>query len=251
VNLVFLVQRNQDKIINMDKDAPILLAEIAKIPLFQGVPKNDLQALVQAAHRRQLLAGEFFFLQGDEAECMYVLLKGRVKLSQVGPDGQQALIRVITPVSLFALVALTTSSSYLVTAQAAEDSQALYWTRDELMEIIIRVPTMAVNAMRIMAEQIQEIQERFRQATTEPVEKRLAHTLIRLSAQAGKRVEEGILIDLTLTRQDLAEMSGTTLFTASRMLSRWEEQGLVISYREQVIIRDPQGLARLVEENPL
>jgi CRP-like cAMP-binding protein len=180
-----------------------------------------------------------------------VLLKGRVKLSQVGPDGQQALIRVITPTSLFALVALTTASSYLVTAQAAEDSQALYWRREELMEAIIRVPTMAVNAMRIMAEQIQEIQERFRQASTEPVEKRLAHTLIRLAAQSGKRVEAGILIDLTLTRQDLAEMSGTTLFTASRMLSRWEEQGLVISNREQVIIRNPHGLARLVEENTL
>jgi CRP-like cAMP-binding protein len=251
VNLVFLVQRNQDKIMNVDKDAPILLEEIAKIPLFQGVPKNDLQVLVQAAQRRQLLAGEFFFLQGDEAECMYVLLKGRVKLSQVGANGQQALIRVITPTSLFALVALTTASSYLVTAQAAEDSQALYWRREELMEAIIRVPTMAVNAMRIMAEQIQEIQERFRQASTEPVEKRLAHTLIRLAAQSGKRVEAGILIDLTVTRQDLAEMSGTTLFTASRMLSRWEEQGLVISNREQVIIRNPHGLARLVEENTL
>jgi CRP-like cAMP-binding protein len=234
----------------MEKSFPIPLAEIAEIPLFQGVPQSDLLALVQAAHRRQLLAGEFFFMQGDEAECMYVLLKGRVKLSQVGPDGQQALIRVITPVSLFALVALTTASSYLVTAQAAEDSQALYWTREELMETIIRVPTMAVNAMRIMAEQIQEIQERFRQATTEPVEKRLAHTLIRLAAQVGKRVEEGILIDLTLTRQDLAEMSGTTLFTVSRTLSRWEEQGLVIASREQVIIRNPHSLARLAEENP-
>jgi len=234
----------------MEKSSPIPLAEIAKIPLFQGVPQSDLQTLVQAAHSRQLLAGEFFFMQGDEAECMYVLLKGSVKLSQVGPDGQQALIRVITPVSLFALVALTTANSYPVTAQAAEDSQALYWTRGELMETIIRVPTMAVNAMRIMAEQIQEIQERFRQATTEPVEKRLAHTLIRLAAQAGKRVEEGILIDLTLTRQDLAEMSGTTLFTVSRTLSRWEEQGLVIASREQVIIRNPNSLARLAEENP-
>jgi CRP/FNR family transcriptional regulator, nitrogen oxide reductase regulator len=233
----------------MEKSFFVPLAEIEKIPLFHGVPQNDLQAMVQAAHRKHLHAGEFFFLQGDEAERMYVLLQGRVKLSQVGPDGQQALIRVITPVSLFALVALTAPSSYLVTAQAAEDSQAIYWTRSELMETVIRVPTMAVNAMRIMAEQLQEIQERFRQATTEPVEKRLAHTLIRLADQSGKRVEEGILIDLTLTRQDLAEMSGTTLFTASRMLSRWQEQGLVIANREQVIIRNPHGLARLVEEN--
>lgn len=179
---------------------------------------------------------------------MFVLLKGRVKLSQVGPDGQQALIRIITPVTLFALVAITAESRYLVTAQAAEDSLALYWTRSELTQFVQRVPQMAMNAMRILAERLQEIQERFRQVTTERVEQRLAHTLIRLASQSGKAAPGGILIDLTLTRQDLAEMSGTTLFTASRMLNRWEEQGLVIANREQVIIRDPQGLAEIVEE---
>ena len=232
----------------MQSSPVVPLDEIKQIPLFQGVPQHDISRLVQAAHRKRLQAGEFFFLQDDFAERMYVLLQGRVKLTQVGPDGQQALIKVVTPVNLFALVAMTTAESYLVTAQAAEDSQAIYWTRQELMEFVLRVPQMALNAMRIMAEQLQEIQERFRQVTTERVERRLAHTLIRLAAQTGKRVDEGILIDLTLTRQDLAEMSGTTLYTASRMLSRWEEQELVIADRERVIIRNPHGLAKIVQD---
>ena len=223
------------------------LAEIRKIPLFQGVAQSDLEALVQAAHRKQLQSGEFFFLQGDPAENMYVLLEGRVKLSQVGPEGDQVLIRVITAVSMFALVAITTASSYLVTTQAAEDSLALYWTRQELMEFVLRTPQMAHNAMRIMAERLQEIQERFRQVTTERVERRLVYTLFRLAAQAGKKVAEGVLIDLTLTRQDLAEMSGTTLYTVSRLLSGWEKQGLVIASRERVIICNPHGLARILE----
>ena len=232
----------------MQSSPVVPLDEIKQIPLFQGVPQHDISRLVQAAHRKRLQAGEFFFLQDDLAERMYVLLQGRVKLTQVGPDGQQALIKVVTPVNLFALVAMTTAESYLVTAQAAEDSQAIYWTRQELMDFVLQVPQMALNAMRIMAEQLQEIQERFRQVTTERVERRLAHTLIRLAAQTGKRVDEGILIDLTLTRQDLAEMSGTTLYTASRMLSRWEEQELVIADRERVIIRNPHGLAKIVQD---
>jgi CRP-like cAMP-binding protein len=116
------------------------------------------------------------------------------------------------------------------------------------MDFVMRVPQMALNAMRIMAEQLQEIQERFRQAATERVDRRLAHTLMRLAAQSGKKVEDGILIDLALTRQDLAEMSGTTLYTASRMLSQWEEQKLVIAGRKRVIIRNPHGLARIVED---
>ena len=224
-----------------------LIEKMETLPLLQGVSRNDVSRLVQAAHRKILQEGEFFFLQGDPAERMYVLLQGRVKLTQVGPDGQQALIRVITPVSLFALVAITKADDYLVTAQAAEDCQALYWTRRELMGFVLEVPQLALNAMGIMADNLQEIQERFRQVTTEPVEQRLAHTLIRLAAQSGKSVNQGILIDLSLTRQDLAEMSGTTLYTASRMLSQWEKQGLVITGRKRVIIRDTHGLARIVK----
>ena len=224
-----------------------LLAEIGKVPLFQGVAQPNLEELIQAARQKHLQAGEFFFLQDDPAENMYLLVDGRVKLSQAGPDGGQALIKVLTPFSLFALVAMTTASNYLVNAQAAEDSLALYWTRRDLMEFVLRAPQMAENAMRIMAEQLQEITERFRQVTTERVERRLVYTLFRLAAQAGKKVKEGVLIDLTLTRQDLAEMSGTTLYTVSRMLSSWEKQGWVIASRERVIICNPHGLARILE----
>lgn len=87
---------------------------------------------------------------------------------------------------LFALVAITSAQNYLVTAQAAEDSQALCCTRQELTEF---VPQVALNAMRILSGSLQEIQERFRQATAERLEQRLAHTLIRLAAQSGKRVK--------------------------------------------------------------
>jgi CRP-like cAMP-binding protein len=232
----------------MEGRLPDLLAEMVAIPLFQGVAEDDLRRLIDAARRQRVPAGGFFFLQGDPAERMFVLLEGRVKLSQTGPDGQQALIRVITPVTLFALVAITSTREYLVTAEAADDSLALYWTRRDLMDFVARVPQIARNAMGIMAQRLNEIQERFRQVTTQRVEQRLAHTLVRLAAEFGIRVEDGVLIDLTLTRQDLAEMSGTTLYTVSRILSRWEEEGLVIAERERVTVRNPHGLARIVEE---
>ncbi|OGO62544.1 MAG: hypothetical protein A2030_04520 [Chloroflexi bacterium RBG_19FT_COMBO_50_10] len=106
---------------------------------------------------------------------------------------------------------------------------------------------MALNAMGLMADQLNEIQDRFRQVTTQRVEQRLAHTLIRLASQSGKRVKEGILIDHALSRQDLAEMSGTTIFTASRTLRQWDERELVIAGREKVIIRNPHALARIIE----
>ncbi len=234
----------------MNEPNLIPIAELQKIALFQHLDPVDLQRLYQAAHPKQVSAGGFFFMQGDPAERMFVLIQGRVKLSLAGEDGLQALIRVITPVSLFALVAMTQAESYPVSAQAAIDSQAIYWTRLELMEFVQQMPVMAMNAMRIMAEQVKELQERFREASTERVERRLARTILRLGSQSGRKVEEGVLIDLPLTRHDLAEMAGTTLYTASRILSQWEEQGLVICGRERVIIRFPHGLVKIAEDLP-
>jgi len=102
--------------------------------------------------------------------------------------------------------------------------------------------------MKLMTGYIQEMQQRYRELATEKVEQRLARTLLRLTAQMGVKQADGG-IELTFTRQDLAEMSGTTLFSASRVLSEWEKRGLVESGRERVVIRKPHELVKIAEES--
>jgi CRP-like cAMP-binding protein len=82
------------------------------------------------------------------------------------------------------------------------------------------------------------------------VAQRVARTLLRLARQAGQREEEGVLIGLPLSRENLAEMTGTTLYTVSRILSGWEEQGLVEAGRERVLIRLPHALVAIAEDLP-
>ena len=132
----------------------------------------------------------------------------------------------------------------------AGDSRALYWSHPEMMGFALELPRLALNAMGMMANQVQEYQERFRQVATERVERRLARALLRLASQSGRKIEQGVLIDFPLSRQDLAEMCGTTLFTVSRTLSQWESQGIVITGRERVIVRYPHGLVRIAEDLP-
>ncbi len=229
------------------KPTNIPLDELEKIPLFSGLRSEELQAILAVAHYKRLLSGGFYYQQDDPAECMYVLIKGQVKHTRVSQDGKQSLIEVIKPIRPFGLAAMVGDAGHPVSAQAGEDSSSLYWSRYELMQLVVKTPQMAINGMRIMAGQLHELQDRFHQVTTQKVEQRLAHMLIRLAAQSGKRVKEGILIDLGLTRQDLAEMVGTTLYTTSRMISQWEGQQLVVAGREKVIIRNPHGLIRIIE----
>jgi len=107
-------------------------------------------------------------------------------------------------------------------------------------------PYLSFDLMKLMTNYIQEMQQRYRELATEKVERRIARSLLRLAAQMGTKMDSGI--ELTFTRQDLAEMSGTTLYTVSRVLSDWERQGLVEAGRERVLIRNPHGMVSIAEE---
>lgn len=223
---------------------------IARVSLFEGLPPRALEDILAAGFEKTYPQDSFLFHQDDPVERVYVLTNGRVKLTQLSNDGQQVIMRVITPGLMFAVIGIVQGARYPVSAQAAADSAALHWTQDAMLGLIERYPTLALRALRLMGGQVREFQDRYRELATERVERRLARAIIRLAAQTGRKTEDGVLLDLTLSRQDLAEMSGTTLFTVSRILSQWESQGLVQTGRERILIRFPHGLVSIAEDLP-
>lgn len=237
----------------MNADQEYLLnkqADLKGIPLFTGLENVELETVCRAAKLCRKSQNEYYFFQGDPATQLYVLLEGRVKISQTNADGQQVLFRALSPTTLFGVLAITRSEVYPVTAQAAEDSSAARWSKEDFLSLVARFPKLALNAMGMTAIRIQELQDRFRELATERVERRLARTLLRLASQSGRKTEQGVLIDLPLSRQDLAEMTGTTLYTVSRILSKWETQKLVITGRERIVISFAHGLVEIAEDLP-
>jgi CRP-like cAMP-binding protein len=193
--------------------------------------------------------GGFFFHQGDPAKVLYVLVEGRVKFTQVTADGQQVLLRAIGGGEPFGAVAALGDAHHPASGQAVGRCVALGWESEVIGELMVRYPRLALNALRFLAGRVEEFQDRYRELSTERVERRVAHALLRLARQVGRHVEEGVLIDLAVSRQDLAEMTGTTLYTASRILSAWEGQGLVKSGRARLLIRDMERLRGIAEDD--
>ena len=186
-------------------------------------------------------------MQGDEARYVYVLSLGRVKLTQTTADGQQVAMRMLGPGQMFAGAAiLHPESGYPVTAEAMEDLAALAWEASLFGKLAGQYPALSLNLMRLMQVYIQEMQPRYRELATERVERRVALALVRLTSQTGIKVDEAI--ELSLSRQDLAEMAGTTLFTTSRLLADWERRGIVATGRERVRILNPHGLVAIAED---
>ncbi|NLG98765.1 MAG: Crp/Fnr family transcriptional regulator [Chloroflexi bacterium] len=223
---------------------------LTQIELFQGLSEIDLETVLKESREISFEQDSFLFYQDDPAERVFVLKGGRIKLYQLSDDGQQVLMRVMTPGMMFAAISIVEGATYPVSAEAAEAGQAIYWSQETILSLIERYPRLAMNAIRVLAGHVREFQNRYRELATERVERRLARTVLRLASQTGRKTDEGVLLDLPLTRQDLAEMSGTTLYTVSRILSQWDSQGLVLAGRERLVIRFPHGLVSIAEDLP-
>jgi CRP-like cAMP-binding protein len=220
--------------------------DLRKVVVFENATDGDLELIIQNGITRSVEEEEFFFFQGDEALFLYVLTSGQVKLMQSNPSGQQVNLRTIYPWQMFgALGAVRQNAIYPATAQALENSTALAINGSFMHEMMGTRPYLSFDLMKLMTSYIQEMQSRYRELATQRVEQRVANMLVRLAGQTGIRSNREAGIELTFSRQDLAEMTGTTLYTVSRLLSEWERKGIIETGRERVRILKPHELVRI------
>ncbi len=220
--------------------------DLRRVPTFETATEEELELLLANGTLRNVEEGAYFFLQGDPATHVHVLIYGQVKLLQSNPAGQQVNLRTVYPWHVFgALGAVREGATYPASAEALVDSTSLSLESGFLQRFLETRPHIGIGLMQLMTGYIQEMQSRYRELATERVEQRIARVVLRLAAQSGQKVEDGI--ELELTRKDLAEMSGSTLYTVSRVLADWDRRGLVEAGREQVKIKLPHDFVRIAD----
>lgn len=212
--------------------------------LFQGLTDWEHQEIAYYAGKRVFTRNQTLFTQGEPVRELILLKSGSVKHTQVGSNGNEVLLRFCAAGD-FATV-FTGSASYIHTcsAKASLPGVALVWGFARMQRLLEQCPNIRRNISRILAMQLQEMESRFRELATESVSRRPALIVSRLAAQIGKATSEGILI--SITREELAQMTGTTMFTVSRQLSIWSAQGSLLSRREAVIVRDRRSQLRQI-----
>ncbi|MGN6375915.1 MAG: Crp/Fnr family transcriptional regulator [Sphingomonas sp.] len=209
---------------------------LAGLELFQDVSAPILEEVVASARIRVLPRDTKVFDQGQPTERAHALLAGGIRISQAGSDGEQVVIRFIGPGEIFGSVAIYTDRRYPADAIAMTDSLEASWSQSELMELMERHSRIAINMVSIIGRRIAELQDRVRELATQRAERRIANTLLRLARRAGKVTPTGIEIGFPLRRKDIADISGTTLHTASRVLTQWRKAGYLISENKHLTL---------------
>lgn len=222
-------------------------ALVRVLPHFGSMADDKLDDLLHLAKLHRLGVGSRVFEQGVLASQFYLLLNGNLRLSQVTSAGQQVIVRMIGSGELFGITPALNRPDYPGTAIAIVESLALAWPMAEWDRLMQAHPALAITAIRTVGQRLQEAQDRILEMATQEVERRVAHTVLRLGNQSGKREAAGIRIEYPVSKQDIAEMTGTTLHTVSRILTAWEAAGLVEGGRQKLLIREPHKLLLIAD----
>jgi CRP-like cAMP-binding protein len=220
---------------------------IQSLPVFSAMGEAEFDDVIAHASALRIPMNAAVFEQGQTATAFYVLLHGRLKVVQVTHDGQQVVIRFVNPGDVYGIAKALRREDYPATASALVDSVTLAWPADIWDDFMARHPAFATNVMQMMGQRLQEAHARVKEMSTEEVARRIAHAILRLVDQSGRQIEDGILVDFPITHQDIAQVSGTTLHSVSRVLSARESAGLVTVARRKIVVRDLKGLARVAE----
>jgi CRP-like cAMP-binding protein len=216
--------------------------------LLHGLDSAALESIFNAGQIRRIKKRTHIFSQGTPAKSCHLLIEGRTKIVQSGPDGEQVLIHLVGPGEMYGIAAVFLRTGHPADAFAITDCTDLQWSAKTIKELMMAYPCIALNAINIIATRYQNAQHRLREVVHQSVERRIAHAVLRLVQYAGRRVGHHIEIEIPLLRQDMAELSGTSMFTVSRVLNDWETKGIVDASRRRIVVRQLHALTAIAEK---
>jgi CRP/FNR family transcriptional regulator len=214
-------------------------------PVFAGLPAREIDTLAAAASEEHYRARQYVFMEGDVARWLCVVRSGRVKIVKHSPSGKDVVLELLGPGEVFGGVAVIERRPYPAAAQALEPSVALKIPAETVAAVAERHPSIIREMALMIGRRLRAAHDTVRSLAVEPVEARLASTLLRLAEREGVAGRRGLALPFHLTRQSLADMSGTTVETAIRVVSRWLRDELVEDDGGRLLIRDIDALREL------
>ena len=209
--------------------------------IFSSLKDDELAELAKLAIERSFVPDEFIFWDGDAPEWFYIVAEGRVKVVKHSSLGKEFIIAFFGPGEIFGEVAVFENKPYPASAQAVAETKVLGIKRKDFLSFLAQRPGVALRIISVLGGRLRDAQGRLKDLAGERVEQRLAQTLLMLSAKLGST--------LPFTRQEVADMAGTTTETAIRFMSRLKDGGIIRSTRGKIIILNETKL-RLLSEGP-
>ena len=219
--------------------------QLARAPPFCRLDQGQLRRVRDLALAQNAAIGTVVFDEGQPALRFHLILSGHVRLVRLTAEGEQIIVLHVPAGQLFGLGTPLGRATRQETAIAADDCQMLSWPAALWQVFSDDYASFAAETMRALGARAEEMSNRIVELSTKLVEQRIACALLRMIGQSGRKVAGGIEIGFPISRQNIADMTGTTLHTVSRVLSAWEKRGLIHSTRCNIVVADPHGMVAI------
>jgi CRP-like cAMP-binding protein len=218
---------------------------LAASPLFRSLSAEDRRRLAEVSAVKAYEKGDRVFSEGDPSDYLFTIVSGRVKVLKLLPGGREVILEIFGPGDPLGAVVAYEGLPYPATAVAAERSTCLLVRRRAFFELLETHPSLVRGYLVGLARRILELTRRIPEVAGGRLETRFAHLFLKLSDRMGRPMPEGAFIPMALSRQDLADLTGTTIETCIRIMSRWGKEGVVITEKNGFTVRDRKALERL------
>lgn len=218
------------------------MSDLQGIELFNKLGDDDLREVEPYVVEGSFEKKETIFNEGDSPEWFYILKSGKVKITRLSRDGKEVILELISPDDMFGGVAVIKGFSYPANAVAMEDSVVLKISRKNLIRLLDRFPNLMHCIALQLGERMKNSHDTLKNIALERVEARIAALLLKLADKVGVKSKDGISIDMKLTKQDIADMVGTTVETSIRTFSKFRKKGVLEDSGGRIVIKDEEAL---------
>jgi CRP-like cAMP-binding protein len=229
----------------VEKDVRSGMTDLGNIALFNNLSEDEFKEIIPYLSRLTFRKKDVVFSEGDPSDWLYIVSEGKVKITKLSMDGKEIILEVIQPADFFGVVAVLKGFPYPANAVAMEDTRLLRISRSNLLRILDRFPNLMYCLALQLGERMKGSHETLKNIALERVESRIASLLLKLSDKTGTKVDGGTLIDMKLTKQDIAEMVGTTVETSIRTMSKFKKLGVVSEKNGKILINNIEKLRSL------
>jgi CRP/FNR family transcriptional regulator len=221
------------------------MKQLKGISLFKDLSDAEIRELEPYLVTATMKKKETIFSEGEPSEWFFLVLSGKVKITKLSHEGKEIILEVISPTDIFGGVAVIKGFPYPANAVAMENGEILKISRRNLMRIVDRFPNVMYCIAMQLGDRMKSSYDSLKNIALERVESRIAALLLKLAGKVGIGSKAGTLIDMRLTKQDVADMVGTTVETSIRTFSKFKKQGLVAESDGKFVIKDKEGLNSL------
>lgn len=218
---------------------------LTHLPPFSKLERRDIRTILDQATSRRYDEGVAIFDVGAPADRFFILLDGYVRVVRMTPNGEQVTALHVPTGQLLGIAKAFGRDTYPATAMTATESIVLSWPTRLWDSFVTDYEGFSTETYKTVGNRLEEMHNRVVEMATQQVEQRVANALLRLINQTGRKMPDGIEIDFPITRQDLSELTATTLHTVSRLMSAWEKRGLVQSKRKRITVTNPHALVEI------